>query len=141
MTTASDGLALGGVAALIERKILTDKVRIFRPGDPVFDPETGLMAPGPDMVIYEGRGAIVPEDGTGVSVRLEGAPHPDDTASRYLMLTPLAAPLSSRGDAVKLVESADPAMLGRTWRATDLAEGSTIAVVRRTALDQTTQTT
>ncbi|MFG2785954.1 hypothetical protein ACGFY7_50105 [Streptomyces prunicolor] len=46
MSTPTEGLTLGAVSALIERKILTDIVRISRAGEPVFNPDTGQYEPG-----------------------------------------------------------------------------------------------
>ncbi|MFE7395198.1 DUF6093 family protein [Streptomyces sp. NPDC057557] len=139
MTTEAEGLTLGAVSDLVERKILTDIVRIFRPGEPVFNEETGMYDPGPDVVIYNGPGAIFPDSGPGIVLHLEGQAHVDDSASQYKLHTPLSAPLASRGDTVELTKAADLAALGRTWRVLDLGQTSTLAVVRTTFLDQNTQ--
>lgn len=36
-----------------------DTVQIFRPGPEVLDPDTGVYVPGPDIVVYEGLGAVL----------------------------------------------------------------------------------
>jgi hypothetical protein len=137
----NEGLTLGAVSAIVERMTLTDTVRIFRPGESVFDPGTGQYEPGPPVIVYEGRGAVFPVNGPSAVLHLEGQAYVDDTPSRYRVLTPLSAPVASREDLVALVEAADPAALGRTWRVTDLGETSTLSVVRTTWADQNTQTT
>jgi hypothetical protein len=47
--------------------------------------------------------------------------------------------VASREDTVSVVNAADPAAVGRTWRVLDVGQTSTLAVVRMTFLDQNTQ--
>ncbi|MEU1371108.1 DUF6093 family protein [Streptomyces sp. NPDC005803] len=54
----SEGLSLVAVAPIVETRILVDTVEIFRPGEPVLDPDSGEYHPGPDQIIYTGSGAI-----------------------------------------------------------------------------------
>ncbi|MFF3378128.1 DUF6093 family protein [Streptomyces sp. NPDC002680] len=136
----NEGLTLGAVSEIIERKILTDTVKISRPGEPVFNPDTGQYEPGPPVTVYDGRGGVFPEGGPGIVLHLEGQAYVDDSKSRYKLLTPLAAPVASREDTVTVTAAADPAAVGRTWRVLDVGETSTLAVVRTTWLDQVTQT-
>lgn len=137
----NEGLTLGAVSAIVEKKVLTDTVRIYRAGDPVFNPETGQYEPGPPVTVYEGPGAVFPASGPSVVLHLEGQAYVDDTPSRYRVLTPLSAPVASREDTVEVVDATDPAALGRTWRVVDISETSTLSVVRTTWVDQNTQTT
>lgn len=139
MSTPTEGLTLGAVSELIERKILTDTVRISRDGEPVFNPDTGQYEPGPPVIVHEGRGGIFPAGDPGIVLHLEGQAYVDDSTSKYKLLTPLDAPVASRGDTVGVVVSDDPAALGRTWRVLDVGQTSTLAVVRTTFLDQNTQ--
>ncbi|MFE7129338.1 DUF6093 family protein [Streptomyces sp. NPDC057638] len=138
--TTSQGLTLGSVGEFVERRILKDRIRIERKGEPVFNPDTGQYEPGPPVLVYEGRGAITPVGGPSFVLHLAGQPYVDDTPSRYRVLTPMVAPVASREDTVTVVQSEDPSALKRTWRVTDLGETSTLSVVRITWVDQVTQT-
>ncbi|WP_329317986.1 DUF6093 family protein [Streptomyces sp. NBC_01262] len=137
----NEGLTLGAVSAIVERKVLTDTVRIYRPGDLVFNPETGQYEPGPPVTVHEGSGAVFSSGGPGIVLNLEGQAYVDDTTSRYRLLTPLAAAVASRGDFVTVLASQDAGMVGRIWKAMDLGDTNTLSVVRTTWLDQQTQTT
>ncbi|MFH8841921.1 DUF6093 family protein [Streptomyces sp. NPDC017868] len=119
--------------------MLTSKIRIYRPGEPVFNPDTGQYEPRPPVTVYEGPGAIFPAGGPSVVLHLAGQAYVDDTPSRYRLLTPLSAPVASREDTVTVVETADAAAIGRTWRVLDLGDTSTLSVVRTTWVDQITQ--
>ena len=141
MSTPTEGLTLGAVSDLIKRKILTDIVRITRPGEPVFNPDTGQYEPGPPKVVYEGNGGVFPIGSPGIVLHLEGQAYVNDTESKYQLLTPLEAPVASRADTVSIVKAGDPAAIGRTWRVLDIGQVSTLAVVRTTFLDQNTQAT
>ncbi|WP_327413866.1 DUF6093 family protein [Streptomyces sp. NBC_01233] len=141
MSTPTEGLTLGGVSAIVEKKILTSRVRIERKGEPVFNPDTGQYEPGPPVVVYEGPGALFPADGPSVVLHLAGQAYVDDTRSRYRLLTPLDAPVASREDIVRVMQAADPSAIGRTWRVLDIGETATLSVVRTTWVDQDTQRT
>ncbi|WP_075662594.1 DUF6093 family protein [Streptomyces acidiscabies] len=139
MSVPAEGLTLGAVSELIQRKILTDTVRISRKGEPVFNPDTGQYEPGPPVILYEGHGGIFPNGDPGIVLHLEGQAYVDDSTSKYKLITPLDAPVASREDTVSVVNAADPAAVGRTWRVLDVGQTSTLAVVRTTFLDQNTQ--
>ncbi|MEW1658826.1 DUF6093 family protein [Streptomyces sp. NPDC093707] len=141
MSVPSEGLTLGAVSAIVEKKILTNKIRIYRPGEPVFNPDTGQYDPGPPVTVYEGPGAVFPASGPSVVLHLAGQAYVDDTPSRYRLLTPLSAPVASREDTVTVVEADDASAVGRTWRVIDIGETSTLSVVRTTWVDQNTQKT
>ncbi|WP_344462353.1 DUF6093 family protein [Kitasatospora kazusensis] len=130
--TPASGLRLDGVTALVERKLLEDVIRIYRPGPQVLDPATGQLEPGPDLVVWSGPGAHRPVSGPGIVLRLEGQPYKDDGEGRYLLFTPLSAPVAEFGDFVTMVESRDGAAVGRVWRALDPGETGTLQVVRTT---------
>jgi hypothetical protein len=141
MSVPTEGLTLRAVSDLIQRKILTDTVRISREGEPVFNPDTGQYEPGPPVILYEGQGGIFPSGDPGIVLHLEGQAYVDDSASKYKLITPLDAPVASRGDTVSIIAGADPAAVSRTWRVLDVGQTSTLAVVRTTFLDQNTQST
>ncbi|MEV0257721.1 DUF6093 family protein [Streptomyces sp. NPDC050732] len=141
MSENAAGLALDTISAIVEKKILTDKIRIFRAGEPVFNPDTGQYEPGPPVTVYEGPGAVFPASGPSMVLHLAGQPYVNDTPSRYRLLTPLSAPVASREDKVAVLESEDESATGRTWRVLDLGETSTLLIVRTTWVDQDTQTT
>src|SRR5882757_5546378 len=138
MSVPTEGLTLGAVSAIVEKKILTSKVRIYRPGELVFDPETGQYEPGPPVTIYEGAGAIFPAGGPSVVLHIAGQAYVDDTPSRYRLLTPVSAPVASREDTLIVVEADDESAFGRTWRVIDIGETSTLSIVRTTWVDQNT---
>ncbi|GAA0695093.1 hypothetical protein GCM10010193_57270 [Kitasatospora atroaurantiaca] len=131
-TSAQSGILPNSVIALVERKLLTDTVRIFRPGPMVLDPTTGQYVPGPDVIVYEGPGAHRPASGPGIVLRLEGQPYRDDGDARYTLFTPLSAPVAAIGDRVTVVHSEDTAAVGRVWRVLDPGETATVEVVRAT---------
>ena len=141
MSAPTEGLTLGAVSAIVEKKILTSKVRVYRPGEPVFNPDTGQYEPGPPITVYEGPGTLFPANGPSVVLHLAGQAYVDDTPSRYRLLTPLSAPVASRQDTVNVTEADDVSTIGRTWRVIDIGETSTLSVVRTTWVDQNTQKT
>lgn len=141
MSAPTEGLTLGAVSAIVENKILTNKIRIYRPGEPVFNPDTGQYEPGPPVTVYEGPGAVFPAGGPSVVLHIAGQAYVDDTPSRYRLLTPLSAPVASREDTVAVVQSEDESAIGRTWRVIDIGETSTLSIVRTTWVDQNTQAT
>ncbi|MBY8889221.1 DUF6093 family protein [Streptomyces sp. PTM05] len=138
MSASTEGLTLGAVSAIVEKKILTNKIRIYRPGEPVFNPDTGQYEPGPPITIYEGPGAIFPIGGPSVVLHLAGQAYAHDASSGTDCLS---APVASREDTVTVVQADDESAVGRTWRVIDIGETSTLSIVRTTWVDQNTQTT
>jgi hypothetical protein len=137
-----EGLTLAAVATIVETRILVDTVEIFRPGPQILNPDTGVYEPGPDLVLYQGTGAVFSQGGPGLVLSLEGQAYADDTRNRYRLLTPLDAPLGSRDDHVRVtVATQDTGLLNRTWRVLDISDANSLAVVRTTWLDESTQTT
>ncbi|WP_147317944.1 DUF6093 family protein [Streptomyces sp. 3212.3] len=137
----SEGLSLAAVAPIVETRILVDTVEIFRPGPEVLDPDTGEYHPGPDEVVYTGPGAMFAAGGPGLVLSLEGQAYADDTRNRYRLLTPLDAPLASREDFVRVIAATqDGGLLNRVWRVLDISDANSLAVVRTTWLDESTQT-
>ncbi|MFJ4668901.1 DUF6093 family protein [Kitasatospora purpeofusca] len=133
-TGPSSGMpASGGIVAVVERLLLSDEeVRISAPGPQIFDPNTGQYVPGPDVVAYEGPGLHRASGGPGVVLRLEGQPYKDDGDGRYLLFTPLSAPVAAEGSTVTIVKSKDPAASGRTFKVLDPGETGGMSVLRTT---------
>ncbi|MFJ6140135.1 DUF6093 family protein [Kitasatospora sp. NPDC092286] len=125
--------APGGIISAVERILLSDEeVRISAPGPQIFDPNTGQYVPGPDGVAYEGPGLHRASGGPGLVLRLEGQPYRDDGDGRYLLFTPLSAPVAAEGNTVTIVKSKDSAAIGRTFHALDPGETGGMSVVRTT---------
>lgn len=135
--------ALAGVTRWIGSTLLIDVVRITQPGtgEPVLDTETGQMVYPAGATVYEGPGAVVPGASTTEGLLTADASHPwsQTTRSKYILLTPLEAPIAKQNEIVTVVQVHDPqrtSLIGRSWLCVDQGLGSTVEVVRRTALDQ-----
>ncbi|WP_326819203.1 DUF6093 family protein [Streptomyces sp. NBC_01762] len=73
---------------------------------------------------------------------MEGQAYADDTRNRYRLLTPLDVPLASREDHVRVTEATqNPDLMNRVWRVLDISDANSLAVVRTTWLDESTQAT
>ncbi|MCX4858333.1 DUF6093 family protein [Streptomyces canus] len=132
-------ISLAALAPVMKR-IMVDTVQIFRPGPQVLNEDTGVYEPGPDVILWEGLGAVFTAGGPGMVLSLAGQAYQDDTRDRYRLLTPLEAPLASRDDCVRVTHAtADQGLLGRVWRVLDISDANTLAVVRTTWMDATTQ--
>ncbi|MEV6740080.1 DUF6093 family protein [Streptomyces sp. NPDC051104] len=137
----SGPISLAALAPVMKR-IMVDTVQIFRPGPQVLNEDTGEYEPGPDVIVWEGLGAVFAAGGPVFAQPLLGQAYPDDARDRYRLLTPLEAPLASRDDCVRVTEAtADQGLLGRVWRVLDISDANTLAVVRTTWMDETTQAT
>jgi hypothetical protein len=137
----SSPISLAALAPIMSR-IMVDTVQIFRPGPEVLDPDTGVYIQGPDIIVYDGLGAVFAAGGPGLVVAVAGQPVPPDPRDRYRLLTPLDAPLASRDDSVRVTAATqDQGLLNRVWRVLDISDANTLAVVRTTWMDESTQTT
>lgn len=76
----SSPISLAALAPIMDR-IMVDTVQVFRPGPEVLDPDTGVYVPGPDIIVYDGLGAVFAVGGPGLVVALAGQPVPDDPAT------------------------------------------------------------
>ncbi|MFF3547047.1 DUF6093 family protein [Streptomyces platensis] len=135
--------ALAGVAQWIGVNLLVDTVRITLPATdgPVYNPDTGQNEYPEGHVLYEGPGAV--QGGTAQS---EMSATPDagqmwvqETKSRYRLMTPLSAPLAPKDAIVTVIgvhNTANTALIGRSWITQDPARAATTEVVRITPLDQ-----
>ncbi|MEU8682983.1 DUF6093 family protein [Streptomyces sp. NPDC048611] len=135
--------ALASVSKWIGVNLLVDTVRITRPatGAPVYNPDTGQNEYPAGDVLYEGPGSV--QGGTAQS-EMSAAPDAgqmwvQETKSRYRLMTPLTAPLAPKDAIVTVVgvhNTANTALLGRSWITQDPARAATTEVVRITPLDQ-----
>jgi hypothetical protein len=138
---APAGLALGTASSIVETKVLTDTVQILQPGPEVLDPDSGEYKPGPDVVVYEGPGAVFAVGGSGLVLSLAGQAYSDNSA-RFKLFTPLGAPLASVGNSVRVSAARlDQGLLNRTWNVTRESDANSLTVVRTTWLNENTQTT
>ncbi|MFD7769854.1 DUF6093 family protein [Streptomyces sp. NPDC059787] len=135
----SSPISLAALEPVLKR-IMVDTVRIFRPGPQVLNEDTGVYEPGPDVVVWEGLGAVFAAGGPGMVMSLAGQVYQDDTRNRYQLLTDLDAPVASRDDLVRVTAvTQDQGLLGRVWRVLDLSQASTLAVARVTWMSEVTQ--
>ena len=135
--------ALAGVTAWLNSNLLIDTVRVELPGSgkPVLDETTGELARPARQVLYEGPGAV---QGGALQSEITATPGPlepwtQETKSRYRLLTPLAAPIPPKDAIVTVVrvhDSANAALIGRSWTCQDPGRAATIEIVRITPLDQ-----
>ncbi|MFG2532831.1 DUF6093 family protein [Streptomyces sp. NPDC048516] len=135
--------ALASVTRWLGANLLVDTVRITAPATdgPVYNPDTGQNEYPPGEVLYEGPGAV--QGGTAQS---EISATPDagqmwvgETKSRYRLLTPLTAPIAPKDATIEVIgvhNTANLALLGRSWTSQDPSRAATVEVVRITPLDQ-----
>ncbi|MFI5799064.1 DUF6093 family protein [Streptomyces sp. NPDC051677] len=137
----SSPISLAALEPVLKR-ILVDTVQMFRPGPQVLNEDTGVYEPGPDVIVWEGLGAVFAAGGPGMMMSLAGQAYQDDTRNRYQLLTRLDVPVASRDDRVRVtVASVDQGLLNRVWRVLDLSQAQTLAIVRTTWMDEVTQST
>jgi hypothetical protein len=135
--------ALAGVVAWIGSNLLVDTIRITLPatGDPVYNPATGQNEYPADEVLYEGPGAVQGGNDQSLisSTPDAGQMWVQETRSRYKLLTPLTAPIPPKDSVVTVIgvhNTANTALLSRSWIAQDPGRVATTEVVRITPLDQ-----
>ncbi|MFF3976959.1 DUF6093 family protein [Streptomyces sp. NPDC001828] len=130
----SDGLALAAVTAIIEAKVLVDRVRIYIPGAVHVDPDTMKEVHDPDVVLWEGPGALLPDRNPDITLHLADQQFtPVGAAGRYKLLTPVSAPTATPQHRVTVLAGRDPDAAGRVWSVLGV-ERSSHPVVRTTWL-------
>ncbi|MFH8772015.1 DUF6093 family protein [Streptomyces sp. NPDC017958] len=135
----SSPISLAALEPVLKR-ILVDTVQMFRPGPQVLNEATGEYEPGPDVILWEGLGAVFSAGGPGMVMSLAGQAYQDDTRNRYQLLTWLDAPVASRDVRVRVrTATVDQGLLNRVWRVLDLSQAQTLAIVRTTWMDEVTQ--
>lgn len=95
---------------------MVDVVRLYRPGVPVFDRETGTDVPGPDTELYAGPGRVKPVQALSNDVQ---AGDREVVLRRYEVALPWSALPGDRvlpGDVVAVTASPDGRLVGlRLW--------------------------
>ncbi|MCX4431421.1 DUF6093 family protein [Streptomyces mirabilis] len=76
----SNPISLAALAPVMAR-IMVDTVQIFRPGPQVLNEDTGVYEPGPDVIAWEGMGAVFSAGGPGMVMSLAGQAYQGDTAT------------------------------------------------------------
>ncbi|MFD6343612.1 DUF6093 family protein [Streptomyces roseolus] len=128
MTTPADPLAR--VRELAEGRVCTDTVKVYIPGQ--FNPDTWETTP--DIVLWEGPGAILPDRAADVTVTVQdGQGTPVSRSGRYRLFTPISAPVATAEHTVTLTVARDPDAAGRMWRV-ESVERSSAPVLRLTWL-------
>jgi hypothetical protein len=116
-----------------------DVVRIHRPGEPVFDQETGGETPGPDLVLYEGPARIKAVSlATGTEVQ---AGQEEIRLRQYEVAVPWSSSVPAGevirpGDQVEVTAGADPRLAGTTLFVTGRQFGSLASAWRIYAEDR-----
>ncbi|MEU3255858.1 DUF6093 family protein [Streptomyces sp. NPDC006997] len=94
--------------------LMSDQIQLYRPGQPVFDRDTGTTIPGPPTVFYTGPARVRPTQTTGEE---QQAGERDITLREYEVALPWDTPLPDGarvvpGDEIKVTGSEDPRMPG-----------------------------
>ncbi|MFE1358854.1 DUF6093 family protein [Streptomyces harbinensis] len=97
-------------------QIMPDTIRLHRPGEEVWDRETGTAQPGPDLVLYEGIARVKVAQLTTNEVQ---SGEQEVMLRQYRVAVPFAAIPAARverGDIVLVLTSPDPRLGGlRLW--------------------------
>lgn len=117
---------------------MRDQIRLFRPGEPVFDRETGQEVPGPPLILYEGRGRVRAQQATSEDVQ---AGEREVVTRRYVVSLPwsTALPAGQRvlpGDQVAVLQSQDVRLAGVTLWVVDVEMGDQATAWRITGEDR-----
>lgn len=99
--------------AAAARLLLLDTCNVDRPGEPVFDPNTGLHSVGETSVIVAGDCNLTPFTGVGFLAEQFGGESVDTT--KYRLSLPWDAPEVRKGDIVTMVTSEDPELADRRY--------------------------
>lgn len=139
------GLDLSGVARLLDQWIV-DEVEIAvdnGAAGATLDPATGKLTPAAPVVIYAGRGAVVPRDRAPQVADTDVQTIATETDGAYRLLLPLGAAPSAEpraGMKVRVTEAngttPDPLITQRRFEIVDLGEVSSFHVGRFLPLKQ-----
>ncbi|MFE9553111.1 DUF6093 family protein [Streptomyces sp. NPDC006703] len=134
MSVPNEALTLGTVSAIVEAKVLVDRVRLYIPGVVHVDPETMKEVHDPDVVLWEGPGALLPDRNPDIALHLADQQYTSvGAAGRYKLLTPVTAPTATPQHRVTVLSGRDPDATGRIWTVLGV-ERSSHPVVRTTWL-------
>lgn len=114
--------------------LMTDTIRITRPGKPAVDPVTGAETPIGE-VLYEGPGKV--QTSGGMASQTTTASGDSSNAgglvlewSLYLHL-PISATGLREKDVALVIDSQDPDLVGRSMRLVNMQSEKTLATARR----------
>ena len=124
---------MGKLRAYAE-SLMTDTIRITRPGKPDVDPVTGAETPTGE-VLYEGPGKVQTSGGVASQVSTASGDSSNIGGlvpewSLYLHL-PISATGLREKDVALVVDSQDPDLKGRTMRLVNMQSEKTLATARR----------
>lgn len=113
---------------------MRDTVRIYRLGEPVFDPETGGLAPAPSADLYVGPARIYSVTGP---VTYSLGDEPQHFSSTYISI-PIADDLGELNEVPAIEDMVealdvpgDASMVGRTFQVQDVEAAGQWTAVRR----------
>ena len=114
--------------------LMTDTIRITRPGKPDVDPVTGAETPTGE-VLYEGPGKVQTSGGLASQVSTASGDSSNlgglvPEWSLYLHL-PISATGLREKDVAQVIDSQDPDLVGRTMRLVNMQSEKTLATARR----------
>lgn len=114
--------------------LMTDTIRITRPGQPDVDPVTGAETPTGE-VLYEGPGKVQTSGGLASQVSTASGDSSNVGGlvpewSLYLHL-PISATGLREKDVARVVDSSDPDLKGRCMRLVNMQSEKTLATARR----------
>lgn len=120
--------------------LMVDQVRLWRPGEPVFDRESGQDGEGPPVVLYEGPARVKPAARAGEDVQ---AGEQEVALAEYEVAVPWSTTLSdgarlARGDRVTVLASPDARMPGLELWVMAVQYSATATAWRITTEDRTT---
>lgn len=97
--------------------------QLLRPSDapPALNPSTLAYEPGPPVVLWSGPCRVQPQSRSGAQV--VDAAGEQVTLSGYQVTVPISAGQVVVDDLVLITASADPQLVGRTLRVTDVSYG------------------
>jgi len=133
------GLTLGeDLAAVLPElraeaeSLMLDSCTIVRPGDPVTDPNTGVVTPG-GSTVYTGKVKIQTYEAQESNPEAGGATF---TVQRYALHIPVGSYQPAVGDVASITTAAlDPNMVGRSYRVTALLH-KTLATAYRLGVEE-----
>lgn len=112
----------------------TDRIKVYRPGPLVTDPETGVVTPS-EVILWEGKGKIQAQGAT-VNTPVAGG-HQFTVESMTLHLPVGAGPVSVGDFATILSAPLNPERVGHKFRITGLME-KTHATAQRLKVERVT---
>lgn len=109
----------------VSESAMPDELRITRvgAGEPALDPVTGVFAPPPETVIYQGIGRLRPPTPTENERIFADR---EVTVQRYVAKVPWDVVDAARGDRLAVVSGTDPALAEMSFRVLTVLAGSNL---------------